>query len=176
MEKAMAPHSSTVAWKIPWMEEPGRLQSMGSLRVGHNWGTSLSLSTFHFHALEKEMATHSSVLAWRIPGMGEPGGLPSMGSHRVGHNWNDLAAWAPMKSLKLPFWDFFNGFVWFKAEFWKKLNHDEIRYTNFFKKHSVIFIWDCTPVLTCGISNKGELQKAKEKRKDISIWVQSSKE
>ena len=39
----MAPHSSTLAWKIPWMEEPGRLQSMGSLRVGHDWGTSLSL-------------------------------------------------------------------------------------------------------------------------------------
>ena len=35
-EKAMAPHSSTFAWKIPWMEEPGRLQSMGSLRVGHD--------------------------------------------------------------------------------------------------------------------------------------------
>ena len=42
----MAPHSSTLAWKIPWMEEPGRLQSMGSLRVGHDWATSLSLSTF----------------------------------------------------------------------------------------------------------------------------------
>ena len=39
----MAPHSSTLAWKIPWMEEPGRLQSMGSLRVGHDWATSLSL-------------------------------------------------------------------------------------------------------------------------------------
>ena len=68
------------------MEEPGGLQS---LRVGHDWVTSLSL---HFHALEKEMATHSSVLAWRIPGMGEPGGLPSLGSHRVGHDWSDLAA------------------------------------------------------------------------------------
>ena len=43
-EKAMAPHSSTLAWKIPWMEKPGGLQSMGSLRVGHDWGTSLSLS------------------------------------------------------------------------------------------------------------------------------------
>ena len=43
-EKAMAPHSSTLAWKIPWTEEPGRLQSMGSLRVGHDWATSLSLS------------------------------------------------------------------------------------------------------------------------------------
>ena len=42
----MATHSSTLAWKIPWMEEPGRLQSMGSLRVGHNWTTSLSLFTF----------------------------------------------------------------------------------------------------------------------------------
>ena len=69
-EKAMAPHSSTLAWKIPWMEEPGRLQSMGSQRVGHDWATSLSLFTFHFHALEKEMATHSSVLDWRIPGTG----------------------------------------------------------------------------------------------------------
>ena len=45
-EKAMAPHSSTLAWKIPWMEEPGRLQSMGSLRVGHDWVTSLSIFTF----------------------------------------------------------------------------------------------------------------------------------
>ena len=45
-EKAMAPHSSTFAWKIPWMEEPGRLQSMGSLRVGHDWATSLSFFTF----------------------------------------------------------------------------------------------------------------------------------
>ena len=45
-EKAMAPHSSTLAWKIPWMEEPGGLPSRGSLRVGHNWATSLSLFTF----------------------------------------------------------------------------------------------------------------------------------
>ena len=79
----MASHSSILAWKIPWTEEPGRLQSMGSLRVGHDSNFTF---TFHFHALEKEMATHSSVLAWRIPGTGEPGGLPSMASHRVGHN------------------------------------------------------------------------------------------
>ena len=71
-EKATEPHSSTPAWKIPWMEEPGRLQSMGSLRVRHDWVTSPF--TFHFHALEKEMATHSSILACRIPGTGEPGG------------------------------------------------------------------------------------------------------
>ena len=73
----MAPHSSTLAWQIPWMEEPGRLQSMGSLEVGHDSDFTL---TFHFHALEKEMANHSSVLAWRIPGMREPGGLPSLES------------------------------------------------------------------------------------------------
>ena len=80
----MAPHSSTLAWKIPWTEEPGRLQSMGSLRVGHYSVTSLSRFTFmHW---EKDMATHSSVLAWRIPGTGEPGGLPSMGLHRVEHD------------------------------------------------------------------------------------------
>ena len=42
----MAPHSSTLAWKIPWMEESGRLWSMGSLRVGHDWATSLLLFTF----------------------------------------------------------------------------------------------------------------------------------
>ena len=69
------------AWKIPWMEEPGRLQSTGSLRVGHDFTFTF---TFHFHALEKEMATHSSVLAWRIPGMGEPGGC-----HLWGHTESD---------------------------------------------------------------------------------------
>ena len=81
-EKAMAPHSSTLAWKILWTEEPGRLHGVAEGR------TRLSNFTFpfHFHALEKEMATHSSVLAWRIPGTGEPGGLLSMGSHRVGHD------------------------------------------------------------------------------------------
>ena len=46
LEKAMAPHSSTLAWKIPWTEAPGRLQATGSLRVRHNWATSLSLFTF----------------------------------------------------------------------------------------------------------------------------------
>ena len=54
----MAPHSSTLAWTIPWMEERGRLQSRTQLND--------FTFTFHFHALEKEMATHSSVLAWRI--------------------------------------------------------------------------------------------------------------
>jgi len=79
-EKAMAPHSSTLAWKIPWTKEPGRLHGVAKTRLRD------FTFTFHFHALEKEMATHSSVLAWRIPGTVEPGGLPSMGSHRVGHD------------------------------------------------------------------------------------------
>ena len=83
MEKATAPHSRALAWKIPWM--------------GAWWATVHGVAksrtrlsnfpfTFYSHALEKEMATHSSVLAWRIPGTEEPGGLPSMGSHRVGHD------------------------------------------------------------------------------------------
>ena len=87
----MATHSSTLAWKIPWTEEPGRLQSMGSLRVGHDWSTSLSLFTF-MHWRRKWQHTPMFILAWRIPGTGEPGGLPATGSHRVGHNWKDFAA------------------------------------------------------------------------------------
>ena len=83
-EKAMAPHSSTLIWKIPWTEEPWWDAVHGVTKSQ----TRLSdfTFTFHFYALEKEMATHSSILAWRIPGTGEPGGLPSMGSHRVGHD------------------------------------------------------------------------------------------
>ena len=67
----MAPHSSTLAWKIPCTKEPHRLQ-YGVARSR----TRLSnvAFTFHFPALKKEMATHSSVLAWRIPWTGEPDG------------------------------------------------------------------------------------------------------
>ena len=80
----MAPHSSTLAWKIPWMEEPDRLQSMGSRRVVHDWATSLSLFTV-MHGEGNGNPLQCS--CWRIPGTGEPGGLPSMGSQRVGHDW-----------------------------------------------------------------------------------------
>ena len=61
-------HSSTLAWRIPWAEEPGGLGAHGVAKSR----TRLSdfTFTFHFHALEKEMATHSRVLAWRIPGTG----------------------------------------------------------------------------------------------------------
>ena len=78
-EKAMATHSSTLAWKIlPGSAVHGVAKSRTRL--------SDFTFTFHFNPLEQEMATHSSVLAWRIPGTAEPGGLPSMGSHRVGHD------------------------------------------------------------------------------------------
>ena len=68
----------TLACKIPWTEEPGRLRSMGSPSR-----TRLSdfTFTFHFHALEKETTTHTSVLAWRIPGSGEPVGLSLMSNN-----------------------------------------------------------------------------------------------
>ena len=87
-EKAMAPHSSTLAWKIPWTEEPGGLQSMGSWRVRHNW--------LHFYfslpCIGEKNGNPLQCSCLEIPGTGEPGGLPSMGSHRVGHDWSDLAA------------------------------------------------------------------------------------
>ena len=103
-EKAMATHSSILAWKIPWTKEPGRLQSMESRDFTF---------TFHFHALENEMATHSSVLTWRIPGTGEPGGLTSMGSHRVGHDWSNLAAIAAIAAAE--------SLQWREVK-WKSLN------------------------------------------------------
>ena len=66
----MATHSSILVWRIPWTEEPSRLQFVGLQRVGP----------------EKAMAPHSSTLAWKIPWTEEPGGLQSMGSLRVGHD------------------------------------------------------------------------------------------
>ena len=79
-EKAMAPHSSTLAWKIPWTEEPGRLQSMGLLRVRHNWATSLSIFTF---------------MHWKRKWQRTPGLLPGeswgslVGCHLRGHTESD---------------------------------------------------------------------------------------
>ena len=105
LEEEMATHSSTLAWKIPWTEEPGRLQSMGSQTVGHDWATSWAslvaqtvkrLSAMQEtrvwslgweDPLEKEMAAHSSILAWKILWMKEPGRLLSMGLQRDRHDW-----------------------------------------------------------------------------------------
>jgi len=84
----MAPHSSTLTWKIPWMEEPGGLQSMGSRRVGHD-------ERLHFHfslwCIGEGNGNPLQCSCLENPRDGEPGGLPSMGSHRVGHDWSDLA-------------------------------------------------------------------------------------
>ena len=81
----MAPHSSTLAWKIPWTEGGAWWAVVHG--VAKSW-TRLSdfPFTFHLHALEKEMATHSSILAWEIPWTEKPGGLQPIGLQRVGHN------------------------------------------------------------------------------------------
>ena len=104
----MATHSSVLAWRIPGMGEPGRLPSMGSHRVGHDWsdlaaaaGKTIALTIWPFInnvmsllfimlsslVIGEAMAPHSSTLAWKIPWMEEPGRLQSMGSLGVGHDW-----------------------------------------------------------------------------------------
>ena len=85
-EKAMAPHSSTLALKIPWTEEPGRLQSIGSLRVRYDWATSLSLFTF-MHWRRKWQPT-PVFLPGESQGQGSLVGCHLWG-HRVGHDWSD---------------------------------------------------------------------------------------
>ena len=81
--KAVATHSSTLAWKIPWTEEPGRLQTMGREELD-------TTEQLHYHfslsCIGEGNGNPLQCLAWRIPGTGEPGGPPSMGSHRVGHD------------------------------------------------------------------------------------------
>ena len=89
LEKAVAPHSSTPAWKIPWTEEPGGLQSMGSLEVGHDWATSLSLFTL-MHWRRKWQPT-PVFLPGESQGRGSLVGCHLWGC-RVGHDWSDLAA------------------------------------------------------------------------------------
>jgi len=95
MEKVTAPHSSTLAWKIPWMEEPGGLQSMGSRRVEYDWATSLSL--FMFMHWRRKWQPTPVFLPGESQGRGSLCGLPSMGSHRVGHDWSDLAVAATLQ-------------------------------------------------------------------------------
>ena len=113
-EKVVTPHSSTVAWKIPWMEEPGRLQSMGSPRVGHDWATSLSLFTF---------------MHWRRTWQPTPVFLPGesqgrrslVGCRLWGHtesdmNWSDLASAAAVVSW-LGFIFYLYGYPSYTAKF-----------------------------------------------------------
>ena len=91
--KAMAPHSSTFAWKIPWTEEPGRLQSMGSLE-----SDTTEWLPFHFSlsCIGEGNGNPLQCSCLENSRDGNPSGLPSMGSHRVGHDWSDLAAAATL--------------------------------------------------------------------------------
>ena len=84
LKNGVAIYSSITAWRIPWTEEPGGLQT----REGHKKLDMTEQLTFSLYIpnLEKEMATHSSTLAWRIPWREEPGRLQSMGLQRVRHN------------------------------------------------------------------------------------------
>ena len=75
----MATHSSPLAWKIPWAQEPGRLQSVGLRRVRHDWVSNTLCDSLSID-WEKALATHSSTLAWKVAWTAEPGGLQSMGS------------------------------------------------------------------------------------------------
>ena len=117
----MATLSSILAWRIPWTEEPGGLQSTVLQRVRQDWNnlahtdsrldksylreaerTKALLVLCHFGfgvptpVLEKEMATHSSILAWRIPWTEEPGRLQSMGSQRIRHDWGTSLHFTPV--------------------------------------------------------------------------------
>ena len=99
LEEGMATHSSILAWRILWTEEPGGLQSIGLQRAGHNWSDSacthmapmglmgLTWIVSDYTVLQKEMATHSSILAWRTPRAEKTSRLQSMGLQRVGHDW-----------------------------------------------------------------------------------------
>ena len=89
LEKAVAPHSRTLAGKIPWTEEPSRLPSTGALRVRHDWVTSPSLFTFM-----RWRRTWQPTLVFLL---GESQGRGSLvgcclWGHTVRHDWNDLAA------------------------------------------------------------------------------------
>ena len=96
LEEVMATHSSILAWRISWTEEPGGLQSIRSQGVGCDWsdlacthGSFIPsfLRNLYTVLLEKVMAPHSSTLAWKILWTEEPGRLQSMGLRRVGHDW-----------------------------------------------------------------------------------------
>ena len=97
----VATHSSMLAWKLPWTEEPGRLQSMGPWR-------SDTTERLHFHfslwCIGEGNGNPLQCSCLENPReVGETGGLPSMGSHRVGHDWNDLVAAAAEGSTELGF-------------------------------------------------------------------------
>ena len=97
LKKETASHSSILAWRIPWTEEPGRPQSMESQRVGHDWTTNTSGSVVKnlpantgdsssipglLRSLDKELTIHSSIPPWEITWTEDPGGLQSMRSQK----------------------------------------------------------------------------------------------
>ena len=87
LEKAMAPHSSTVAWKIPWMDEPGRLQSMGLLRVRHDWELH-----FHFSLSCIGEGNGNPLQCSCLENPRDKGAWWAAVYERVRHDWSDLAA------------------------------------------------------------------------------------
>ena len=95
VEKAMASHSSTLAWQIPWTEEPGGLQSMGLRRVGHDWATSL-----HFSLSCIGEGNGNPLQCSCLENPRDREAWWAMGSHRVGHDWSDLAAAAARAILE----------------------------------------------------------------------------
>ena len=103
----MAPHSSTLAWKVPWTEEPGGLQSMGSLRVRHDWATSLSLFTL-MHWRRKWQPT-PVFLPGESQGWWSLVGCRLWGCPTVGHDRSDLAAWIYLERWIV----FYVSFIWF---------------------------------------------------------------
>ena len=116
-EKAMATNSSTLAWKIPWMEEPGRLQSMALLRVEHDWATSLWLFTF-MHWRRKWQPT-PVFLPGESQGRGSLVGCRLWGSHRVRHDWSNLAAAAACCIYTCVSWMFAS--LYLMAGYWAPL-------------------------------------------------------
>ena len=129
----MAPHSSTLAWKIPWTEEPGRLHSMGSLRVGHDWATSLLLFTF-MHWRRKWQPT-PVFLPGESQGRGSLVGCRLRG-HRVGHDWSYLAAAAAARLIR--------SLSHFFPPWLKKINFVFCLFALLFVCNNQGFTWDIT--------------------------------
>ena len=121
----MATHSSTLAWKIPQTEEPGRLQSMGSQRDGHDWATSLSIS---LSCIGEGNGNPLQCSCLDNPRDREAWWAPSMGSHRVGHDWSDLAAAAIHLWTNIFFFlglsseDWIKGILTTPQFFWKEIS------------------------------------------------------
>ena len=107
-EKAMAPHSSYHAWKIPWMEEPGRLQSTGSPRVGHDWA---SLSLFTFMHWRRKWQPTPVFLPGESQGWGSLVGCRLWG-RTVRHDWSDLAAAFNFSNFSICIWNNVHCLAW----------------------------------------------------------------